>query len=191
MHRSQPNILICGTPGTGKTTLCERIVEHTHADYINVGNVVREQRLYSEWDDALDVPIVDDDMLNEYLGPLLEDTSGGKMVDFHDPSSFEADWFDLIVVLQADTAVLWSRLEARGYEESKIRENVQCEIFQVVREAIQEMMAGSDDDGGDDPAGPVLLEATNNTLQEQEATLRKILQYVSSYCCDDEQMVTV
>ncbi|KAJ1470639.1 hypothetical protein T484DRAFT_1847039, partial [Baffinella frigidus] len=52
-------------------------------------------------------------------------------------------WFDLVVVLTADNAVLHSRLTTRGYppakvEENvqyppaKVEENVQCEIMRVV-----------------------------------------------------------
>lgn len=43
-------------------------------------------------------------------------------------------WFDLVVVLTTDNAVLYGRLEARGYHQAKITENVQCEIMNVVVE---------------------------------------------------------
>lgn len=40
--------------------------------------------------------------------------------------------FDLVVVLRCSTDALWSRLEQRHYTEAKIKENVECEIFQTV-----------------------------------------------------------
>ncbi len=39
-----------------------------------------------------------------------------------------------MVVLTTDNAVLYGRLEARGYHQAKITENVQCEIMNVVVE---------------------------------------------------------
>jgi adenylate kinase len=37
-----------------------------------------------------------------------------------------------------DTKTLYERLESRGYSEKKIRENVECDIFQVVVEEAKE-----------------------------------------------------
>ncbi len=39
-----------------------------------------------------------------------------------------------MVVLTTDNSILYSRLEARGYPQAKISENVQCEIMNVVVE---------------------------------------------------------
>lgn len=48
--RSIPNILVTGTPGTGKTTLATLLNEALHFTYINIGKLVTEQVLYKEWD---------------------------------------------------------------------------------------------------------------------------------------------
>ena len=42
-RRISPNILVCGTPGTGKSTLCEAIAAKCGLSYIDVGSVVRER----------------------------------------------------------------------------------------------------------------------------------------------------
>ena len=72
----------------------------------------------------------------------LEDTlsAGGRVVDFHGCDFFPERWFDLVVVLQAGTAVLWDRLAegGRGYSEAKVKENVQCEIMHVCVEEARE-----------------------------------------------------
>lgn len=47
-------------------------------------------------------------------------------------------WFDLVVVLQCGTSVLWERLEKRRYPPSKISENVECEIMMVILEEATE-----------------------------------------------------
>ena len=47
-------------------------------------------------------------------------------------------WFDLVIVLTTDNAILYERLEKRGYDQKKISENVQCEIMAVIVEEARE-----------------------------------------------------
>lgn len=61
MQRSKPNILITGTPGTGKTTTCQQVVEAIGFTYVNIGDWVKEQELHSGWDDEHDCYIIDED----------------------------------------------------------------------------------------------------------------------------------
>ncbi len=44
--RTVPNILVTGTPGTGKTTLATLLNEALNFNYINIGKLVSEQKLY-------------------------------------------------------------------------------------------------------------------------------------------------
>ena len=78
----------------------------------------------------------------EQVVDALEETltSGGNVVDFHGCDFFPERWFDLVVVLQAETSVLWDRLAegGRNYSEAKIKENVQCEIMHVCVEEARE-----------------------------------------------------
>jgi adenylate kinase len=39
--------------------------------------------------------------------------AGGKIVDFHSCGIFPERWFDLVLVLRADTNVLYPRMEKR------------------------------------------------------------------------------
>ena len=61
-------------------------------------------------------------------------------MDFHGCDFFPERWFDLVVVLQAETSVLWDRLAegGRNYSQAKIKENVQCEIMHVCVEEARE-----------------------------------------------------
>lgn len=139
--RQRPNILVTGTPGVGKTTFCEA-VEQSIAEmkHLEIGRLVRERKLYKEWDDDMDCSIFDEDMVCDELEPILEE--GGYVVDFHSAGFLPDDWFDLVVVLRADTNTLWGRLEKRHYSEAKIQQNVEAEIFQTcldeAREAFEE-----------------------------------------------------
>ena len=56
-----PNILVTGTPGTGKTTTCELIAEATSLRHINVGDWVQKGSLHSGWDSEHDSYLIDED----------------------------------------------------------------------------------------------------------------------------------
>ena len=63
-QRQLPNILVTGTPGTGKSTTCEQIAEATGLKYLNVGELVREQDLHCGWDDEYECHIIDEDKVS-------------------------------------------------------------------------------------------------------------------------------
>ena len=56
-----PNVLITGTPGTGKTTTAAEVAQMTGWQHINIGDWVKEKELHSGWDDEFDCWIVDED----------------------------------------------------------------------------------------------------------------------------------
>jgi adenylate kinase len=59
--RQSPNILVTGTPGTGKTTTCELIASATGLRHLNVGEMVKAQELHSGWDEEFQCYIIDED----------------------------------------------------------------------------------------------------------------------------------
>jgi adenylate kinase len=66
--RSRPNILITGTPGTGKTSLCERVAAETGMTNINVGQWVKDKALHSGWDEEFQCFTLDDDKVRGERG---------------------------------------------------------------------------------------------------------------------------
>lgn len=80
------NILITGTPGTGKTSLsillADELSNITNKKYeaINIGELITKKKLYKEWDQKYNVPIFDEDMIIEELDYIKE---GGYVIDFH------------------------------------------------------------------------------------------------------------
>ena len=68
MERSRPNILVTGTPGTGKTSLCEAIASATGYNHINIGTWVKDKGLHSGWDEEFDCHILDEDKVLQVTG---------------------------------------------------------------------------------------------------------------------------
>lgn len=61
--REKPNILITGTPGTGKTTTSAALAEAINFRHINVGDLVKQKNLHDGWDDQLDCYIINEDLV--------------------------------------------------------------------------------------------------------------------------------
>ena len=60
-QRDFPNILITGTPGTGKTLLAKELADRTGMKFINVGELAEKEQLYDGWDEELQCHILDED----------------------------------------------------------------------------------------------------------------------------------
>lgn len=70
----------------------------------------------------------------------LEDEvpKGGYIIDWHACDLFPKSWIDLVIVLRADTTILYDRLKGRGYAEQKLEENLDSEIMEVLLEEARE-----------------------------------------------------
>lgn len=62
MSRALPNIIITGTPGTGKTTHCEMLAEQCpELKHLSVNQIVKERECHEGWDEEYQSWIVDED----------------------------------------------------------------------------------------------------------------------------------
>lgn len=168
MARSLPNVLITGTPGTGKSCTAEMVGEQTGLRQINVSQLVKTQGWYSERDEEYDCLVIDEDRLLDELENDM--TNGGNVVDFHGSEMFPERWFDLVVVLRTDNAVLYKRLEQRGYSAHKLQENIEAEIMQVTLDEAMESY------------NPKIVQVCqNDTLEELEKNVSDIVTWVQNW----------
>lgn len=56
-----PNILVTGTPGTGKTTVCGMLAAATSLRHVEIGTLVKQEQLHCGWDEEFDCYIIDED----------------------------------------------------------------------------------------------------------------------------------
>ncbi|KAG0312670.1 hypothetical protein BGZ97_010961 [Linnemannia gamsii] len=170
--RDLPNILITGTPGTGKTTTSEMAAEATGLTHINVGDLVKAKSLHEGLDTEYDSYILDEDKLIDEMEEMMR--PGGKIVDFHTCEIFPERWFDLVIVLRTDNGVLYPRLESRGYNAKKINENMECEIMQVVLEEARESYEEQ-----------IVIELESNSIDQMEENVSRIKAWMENWIANN------
>ncbi|EMC96882.1 hypothetical protein BAUCODRAFT_121431 [Baudoinia panamericana UAMH 10762] len=142
--RTDPNIIITGTPGVGKTTTAQELALRTGLHHLDINEVVKKHNIGETSSDPDDpnVKIVDEDRLLDCIENDLEE--GGQIIDWHACDLFPPSLIDLVCVIRCDNKVLYDRLKKRGYGEKKLQENLDCEIMEVLvqeaREAYDEGM---------------------------------------------------
>ncbi|KFM67087.1 Adenylate kinase isoenzyme 6, partial [Stegodyphus mimosarum] len=168
MRRRLPNILVTGTPGTGKSTLCSEISEQTSLEWINVGELAKTNNLTEEYDENFQCHVIDEDqVVSELEDKMLE---GGKIVDYHGCDFFPENWFDIIFVLTTDNTILYDRLVRRGYSGKKLENNIQCEIFQTLLDEAKEAY---------DPS--IVFKLNSNTPEDMESNIEEICRWIEIY----------
>ncbi|CAI5721480.1 unnamed protein product [Peronospora destructor] len=150
-----PNILVTGTPGTGKTSMCQQLA-------------VKERGLHSDRDEEFDCFVLDEDKVCDEMEDLMAE--GGKVVDFHTCEFFPERWFDLVVVLRVDNTTLFDRLLKRGYSDKKIAENVECEIMEVVLQEARESYAQE-----------IVQELPSRTVEDMDSNIERVLMWVQHW----------
>lgn len=159
--RVYPNILVTGTPGCGKTTLCENVVnlmaqKNIKYMHLNVSQIAIQGKFVENYDQERETHVLDEDPLLDHLEDILSDYERmGFIVDYHSSELFPERWFDIVICLSTDNTILYERLAKRGYPQKKIQENVECEIFQVClqealdsynKEIVLHLVNNNDDD---------------------------------------------
>jgi 2-phosphoglycerate kinase len=59
--RSQPNLIVTGTPGVGKTTHCEILAQNTGLKHLSINDIVKERGCHDGYDEEFKSWIVDED----------------------------------------------------------------------------------------------------------------------------------
>lgn len=166
--RSKPNVLITGTPCTGKTTLAAELASRLNFKHLNVGDLAKENNFYDGFDDEFECPVLDEDkVLDEMEDDMAE---GGVIVDYHGCSFFPERFFDIVFVLRTDNSALFDRLHQRNYNQSKIDNNLQCEIFQTILDEAQESYDGN-----------IVHELRSDSTEDLEQNLEKIALWIQSW----------
>ena len=145
--------------------------------HINVGELIKEHKIYDGRDEELDTNILDEDRLIDVMEPMMEEAAEegiGVIVDYHICEVFPERWFDLVLVLRAKTEILYDRLTARGYSDRKRSENMESEIMQIILEEAREAYDAE-----------IVHEVPSNTLEDMESNIQRIEQWRKQWIADN------
>lgn len=196
MPRTKPNIIITGTPGVGKTTLCESLTSITGLQHLAINRVAKERECHSGWDDALNSWIVDEDKVRypqedatsgsegrsgcyrsagaddgQILDAIEDEVKqGGYLIDWHACDLFPESWIDLVIVLRSDSTTLYDRLKARNYSEQKLQENMDAEIMEVLLDEAREAFDRE-----------LVIELQSNTSDDMEGNTSRIETWIEQW----------
>jgi adenylate kinase len=130
-------IIVTGTPGTGKTTIARLIAKKYKLKYIDTNRIIKLNKLILRYDKKKQTNIVDHKKLAKILVGMIR-KNNNLVIDGHLSHYIPKKYVNLCVITKCDIKILMKRLEKRKYSTEKIRENLDCEIFDVIlNEAIE------------------------------------------------------
>jgi adenylate kinase len=124
-------IIVTGTPGTGKTTVAKKIARMLGYRYVDVNKVIAAKKLSEGYDRKRKCRVVDVKKLNKFLGNIIENSKKKVVIDSHLAHYLPKELVDRCVVTKCNLKLLSMRLKRRGYPREKIKENLECEIFDI------------------------------------------------------------
>lgn len=146
-------LIVSGTPCSGKTTLAKKLAKKLSCKYIDVNKIIKKYKLAKSYDKKRECYIVDIKKLNKKLIGIINQYKKlslekkminknlfkkiknkkikGMVIDSHLSHYLPRKYVDLCIITKCELKELERRLKKRGYIKAKIRENLDCEIFDI------------------------------------------------------------
>lgn len=176
--KRKANIVITGTPGTGKTSHVERLkVKLPEMDYVDVKDVIKDDKCVIGYDEDRKADIVDEDKVVDALEDKLE--NGNLVIDWHVCDAFPENQIDLVVVLRTENSILYDRLKERKYDEAKIVENIDAEIMEVILNDAREQYDES-----------IIVPLNSNKDSDIEENVDRIIKWYDNWNADHPEGVS-
>ncbi len=125
-------ILITGTPCIGKTTTAKALASKIHADYINLTELAKNERLTLGEDKERNTTIIDEDKVIRRLNQIISNSQQDIIIDGHYAASVvPKELATHNFVLRRDPVELRKIMEKCGFTGRKLWENLAAEILDV------------------------------------------------------------
>ncbi|WP_457741860.1 AAA family ATPase [Thermococcus sp.] len=117
-------ISVTGTPGVGKTTIAKLLAGILSYDYIDLKEFAVSNGLGEPYEGEI---AIDTERLSEVAREKLKGKNA--VVDGHLSHLIPSD---VVIVLRTNPKVLGERLKGRGYPRSKVADNVEAELIDLI-----------------------------------------------------------
>jgi adenylate kinase len=121
-------IAITGTPGTGKTSVAKKLIEKGHT-VLDLNKISCENNFLIGKDKKRDSNIVDIDAVNRFIKENYDELDT-IFVESHLSHLLKS--VDKVLVLRLNPSQLRKHLEKKGWNEEKIKENLEAEILDII-----------------------------------------------------------
>jgi len=129
---SQRNaIVISGVPGVGKTTVSRLLAEGMGCQLVNISELAEREGLTAGPDTLRETSVADLERIRERLATVIERAEGAIIEGHFAYDVVPPEEVSYAFVLRRAPWKLREELEARGYSEGKIWENVEAELVDV------------------------------------------------------------
>jgi adenylate kinase len=137
-------ILITGTPCVGKTTTAKALTKKLNAEYINLTDFAKTNKLILSEDTQRHTLIIDEENMPQKISQAIETANKPTIIiDGHYASAVTpTEHVARVFVLRRNPIELKQFMEKCGYTENKLWENLQAEIIDVALGEAVEVHAG-------------------------------------------------
>jgi len=125
-------IIVSGSVGTGKTRLSKKLSKSLGYEYVDVSKLIKEKELSEGYDSKNKCEIVNVGILKKFLVEFIKKSKKNLIIDSHLSHYLPKKYVDLCIITTCDLKVLKTRLKKRKYSVSKIKENLEAEIFDTI-----------------------------------------------------------
>jgi adenylate kinase len=131
-NKTKRIIVITGTPGVGKTVVSKLLASKLDALHINLGELVKQKKLWSAVNETRQTLIADMPKLSKHVQKIIASCKQDIVLDGHyavdvvPPSQIEKAF-----VLRREPDELRQSMLKRGFKDRKLKENLAAEVLDV------------------------------------------------------------
>ena len=126
-------ISISGTPGTGKTSVSNKLGRLLGCRVIHLTDLAVEKNLFCGYDEGRKSKVVDLDKIKDAVFDIEENN---LIIESHFSHEIPAD---VSIILRVHPRELRKRLENRKWRKKKVEENIEAEIMQICVEEARDV----------------------------------------------------
>lgn len=132
MEKFKRIIVVSGTPSVGKTVVSSLLASRLDAFHIDLGKLVKREKLWSDVDKARETLIADMPKLSKRVQEMVEHSEQDIVLDGHyavdvvPPKNIR-----IVFVLRREPDELRRSMQRRGFRGKKLKENLAAEVLGV------------------------------------------------------------